>query len=57
MLDKDFNKSQVKKKIRINLFGYEHGLVFPIYIGKLWRNFGDSMNFLLLIDDDSQCRN
>ena len=32
MLEKDFDKIQVKKKLRINLFVYEDGLVFPIYI-------------------------
>ena len=36
-------------------FGYEDGLVFPIYV--LDQTFVDCINLLLLIDDDSQCRN
>ena len=34
----------------INLFGYEDKLVFPIYVFD--QKFEDSMNLLLLIDDD-----
>ena len=30
--EKDFNKIEVKNNIRINLFGYENQLVFPIYV-------------------------
>ena len=29
---KDFNKIEVKNNINIKVFGYENGLVFPIYI-------------------------
>ena len=32
------------------MFGYENGLVFPIYV--LYHKFEDSMDFLLLIDAD-----
>ena len=32
------------------MFGYENGLVFPIYVSN--RKFDDSMDLLLLIDDD-----
>ena len=54
--EKDFNKIEVKNNKCINMFGYENGLVFPIYL--LDQTFGDSMNLLFLIDDDdSQCRN
>ena len=48
--EKDFNKIEVKNNICINVFGYENGLVFPIYISD--QNFKDSIDFLLLIDDD-----
>ena len=50
MQKKDFNKSEVKNNISINVFGYENKLVFPIYISD--QKFEDSMDFLLLIDDD-----
>ena len=46
----DFNKIEVKNNAGINVFGYENKLVFPIYISD--QIFEDSMNFLLLIDDD-----
>ena len=36
--------------IYINVFGYENGLVFPIYVSD--QKFEDSMDLLLLIDDD-----
>ena len=32
------------------MFGYENGLVFPIYV--LDQKFKDSIDLLLLIDDD-----
>ena len=32
------------------MFGYENGLVFPIYVSD--QKFEDSMDLLLLIDDD-----
>ena len=48
--EKDFNKIEVKNNICIKVFGYENGLVFPIYV---WDQiFQDSMDLLLLIDDD-----
>ena len=50
MQEKDFNKIQVKSNICINVFGYENGLVFPIYVSN--QKFEDSMDLLLLIDDD-----
>ena len=40
----------MKNNAGINVFGYENKLVFPIYISD--QIFEDSMNFLLLIDDD-----
>ena len=48
--EKDFNKIEVKNNICINVFGYENGLVFPIYVSD--QKFEDSMDLLLLIDDD-----
>ena len=49
MQEKDFNKIEVKN-ICVNVFGYENGLVFPIYISD--RKFEDSIDLLLLIDND-----
>ena len=50
--EKDFNKSNkcINNNICINVFGYENELVFPIYLSD--RKFKDSMDLLLLIDDD-----
>ena len=50
MQEKDFNKTEVKNNICINVFGYENGLVFRIYISH--QKFEDSMDSLLLIDDN-----
>ena len=49
MQENDFNKTEVKKNICINVFGYENGLVSPIYISD--QKFEDSIDLLLLIDD------
>ena len=48
--EKDFKKIVVQKNICINVFGYENGLVFPIYISD--QKFKNSMDLLLLVDDD-----
>ena len=48
--EKDFNKIEVKNNIYINVFGYENKLVFPIHVSD--QKFQDSMDLLLLIDDD-----
>ena len=48
--EKDFSKIEVKNNICINVFGYENELVFPIYVSD--QKFEDSMDLLLLIDDD-----
>ena len=48
--EKDFNKIEVKNDICINVFGYENGLVFPIYVSD--QKFEESMDLLLLINDD-----
>ena len=48
--EKDFNKIEIKNNICINVFGYENGLVFPIYVSD--QKFEDSMDLLLLINND-----
>ena len=48
--EKDFSKIEVKNNICINVFGYRDELVFPIYVSD--QKFEDSMDLLLLIDDD-----
>ena len=48
--EKDFSKIEVKSNIYINVFCYENELLFLIYISK--HKFEDSMDFLLLINDD-----
>ena len=48
--EKNFTKIEVKNNICINVFGYENELLFPIYLSD--QKFEDSMNLLLLIDDD-----
>ena len=50
MQEKDFNKIEVKNNICINVFGYQNGLVFPIYVSD--QKYEDSRDLLLLIDDD-----
>ena len=46
--EKDFNKIEVKNNICINMFSYEDGLAFPIYVSD--QKFEDSMDLLLLTD-------
>ena len=48
--EKDFHKIKVKNNICINVFGYENGLVFPIYVSD--KKFEEPINLLLLTDDD-----
>ena len=50
MQEKGFSKIVVKNNKCINVFGYENGLVFTIYVSD--QKFEDSIDFLLLIDDD-----
>ena len=50
MQEKDFSNIELENNICINVFGYENELVFPIYISD--QNFEDSMDLVLLIDDD-----
>ena len=48
--EKDFNNIEVKNNICINIFGYENGLVFPIYVSD--QKFEDSIDLLLIIHND-----
>ena len=49
--EKDFSKIEVKNNIIcINMFGYQNGMVFPIYVSH--QKFEDSMYLLLLTDND-----
>ena len=48
--EKNFTKIEMKNNICINVFGYENELLSPIYLSD--QKFEDSMNLLLLIDDD-----
>ena len=48
--EKIFSKIEKKSNICINVFGYEIDLVFQIYV--LDQKFVDTMDLLLLIDDD-----
>ena len=50
MLEKDFNKIEVKNKKCINVFGYQNELVFSIYVSD--EKFKDCMDLLLLNDCD-----
>ena len=50
MQEKDFSKIEVKNITCISVFGYENGLVFPIYVSD--QKFEDSMDLLLLNHDD-----
>ena len=47
---KDFSKTETKNNICINVFCYENGLVFSIYISN--QEFENSMDLLLVIDED-----
>ena len=46
----DFNKTEKKNNIRINVFGYENKLTLPIYISD--QKFGNSMDLLLVINEN-----
>ena len=48
--EKDFSKIEVQNNICIKVFGYEDELVFLIFISE--QKFEDSMNLLLIIEDD-----
>ena len=50
MQEKDFDKTDMKSNICINVFSYENGLVFPIYVSN--KKCEDLMDLLLLSDYD-----
>ena len=50
--EKAFNQMEMKNNVCISVFGYEDGLVFPIYLSG--QTFVDSIDLLLLTDDNSQ---
>ena len=53
MQEKNFNKTEVKNNICINLFDYENKLVFLFYVSdQKFVGFVDSMDQLLLIYND-----
>ena len=54
MQEKDFSKIEKKNNICINVFCYEDGLIFPIYVSD--QKFEDSNDLLLVTDGDkSHC--
>ena len=48
--EKDFKKIEVQNNICVCVFGYENGMVFPIYVSD--QIFKSSIDLLLLINDD-----
>ena len=48
---KGFNNIEMKNNKCINVIGYEDVLVFRIYVSD--QTFGETIDLLLLIDDDS----
>ena len=50
MQEKDFSKIEKKNNICINVFRYENGLVFPIFVSD--QKIEDPIVLLLLIDND-----
>ena len=49
---KYYNKVEKQNSIRTNVFGYEKGQPFPIYISK--EKFEDQMNLLLITEDKKE---
>ena len=50
MREKGFSKIETKNNICINVFCYENGLIFQIYVSE--QKFGKSMDLLHVINDD-----
>ena len=48
--EEEFNKTEMKNNICINVFCYENKLIFPIYISD--QKFENSMDLLLIFDGD-----
>ena len=55
MQEKEYNKIRVKNNICINESAYENELVTPTDVSD--QISGESIDLILLIDGDSQCRN
>ena len=49
---KHYNKIEIRKRIGINVFGYEKGQLFPIHISQ--EKFKDQMNLLLITEDEKK---
>ena len=49
---KHYNKVEKQNDIRINVFGYENGQLFPIHISK--ETFEDQMNLILITKDEKK---
>ena len=49
---KHYNKVEKQNSIRINVFGYENGQLFPIHISK--ETLEDQMNLLLITKDEKK---
>ena len=49
---KHYNKVETQNDIRMNVFGYENGQAFPIYISK--EKFDNQMNLLLIAKDEKK---
>ena len=49
---KHYNKVEKQNSIRINMFGYEKGQLFPIHISK--ETFKDQMNLLLITNNEKK---
>ena len=47
---KDFGKIERQNNICINVFCYENGLTYPVYVSD--ETFKDSMDFLLITDEN-----
>ena len=50
VMQKQYNKIEMQNNIRINVFGYEKGQLYPIHISK--EEFESQMNLLLITKDE-----
>ena len=47
---KDYYKVEIQKNICINVFCYENGLTYPVYLSD--QKFGDTMDLLLIANEN-----
>ena len=47
---KDYCKIEKQNNICINVFSYDNGIIYPIYISS--KKFSDSMNLLLIFEEN-----